>query len=83
VTESEIQCLKDNIDKVVEIETIDGELLLAKVISVFHDNQNEEHELFYELISSNKPEASRKLDDHGGYALDFGSIFSVTPGAAS
>jgi len=32
MTESEIQFLKENIDKLVEIETIDGERLVAKVV---------------------------------------------------
>ena len=32
MTEIEIQCLKDNIDKAVEIETIDGERLTVRVL---------------------------------------------------
>ncbi len=77
--ESEIQILKDNIDKTVDIETIDGELLIAEVISVFDDQAYDEHELFYKMISSNKLDAYRHLGDAAGYALDFDRIQSVKP----
>jgi hypothetical protein len=79
VTEIEIQLLKDSIDRLVEIETIDGERFTARVISVFHDQEYDEHELFYEVISSNMLEVYKQIGDGGGYALDFGKIAAVRP----
>ncbi|MGA2249710.1 hypothetical protein [Terracidiphilus sp.] len=79
MTESQIQCLKDHVDKTVEIETVDSERLVAKVLAVFHDSDYDEHELFYELVSTNMIEAYKHLGEAGGYALDFDKIVSVQP----
>ena len=79
MTNSEIQCLKDHVDRLVEIETADGEVLTGKVISVFYDGEQDEHELFYELVSTNMPEARENVEDTAGYALDFENILSVRP----
>lgn len=79
MTESEIQCLKDNIDKAVEIDTTDGERLVARAISVFQDAGYDEHELFYELISTDIAESYAHTRDAAGYGLDFNKILSVKP----
>ena len=79
MTENEIQCLIDNINKTVEIETTDGERLIARVISVFADQEYDEHELFYEVISSNRLEVYKNIGDAGGYSLDFAKIAAVIP----
>ncbi len=79
MTESEIQCLKDNIDKAVEIQTIDGERLIAKILFVTHDQEHDEHELLYEVVSSNMIEPYAHLDNAGGYVLDFDKVLSVKP----
>jgi hypothetical protein len=79
VTESDIQCLKDNIDKNVEIETSEGERLVAKVLFVIYDKEYDEHELIYEAISSNMLESYSRLEDGGGYVLDFDKIVAVKP----
>jgi hypothetical protein len=79
MTDSDIQCLKDNIDKLVEIETIDAELLTAKIISVFDDKDSGEHELFFEIITSNAPDFYARFKSSSGFALDFESILSVRP----
>ena len=63
MTESEIQCLRDNIDKSVEIQTIDGERLIAKVLFVTLDKDYEEHEVLYEVISSNMINSYVHLED--------------------
>lgn len=44
VTESQIQCLKDNLDKIVELETVEGEKLVAKILAIFHDPEYDEHD---------------------------------------
>jgi hypothetical protein len=79
MTESDIQCLKDNIDKIVEIKTNEGERLIAKVLFVIYDKEYGEHELIYEVISSNMLESYSHLENTGGYVLDFGCIVSVKP----
>ena len=81
MTDAEIQCLKDNVDKLVQIETVDAELILAKVISVFDDKNSDEHELFFEVITSNAPDFYARFKNSGGFALDFESILSVSPHA--
>ncbi len=79
MTEADIQCLKDNIDKPVEIQTIDGEQLFAKVLAVFCDQAYDEHELFYELISTNMPSLYKRKEVAGGYSLEFEKILSARP----
>ena len=79
MTHSEIQCLKDNIHKTVEIQTTDGERLVAKILLVTHDHEYDEHEVLYEVVSSNMIESYSKLENVGGYVLDFDKILSVRP----
>ena len=79
MTDSEIQCLKDNIDKAVEIQTIEGEQLIAKVLFVTHDQEHNEHDMLYEVVSSNMIQSYAHLDNAGGYVLDFDKILSVKP----
>ena len=77
MTDAEIQCLKENIDKLVEIQTVDGEHLIAKILSVFHSDEWDEHEVFYEVVSSNMIDSYHHVGSPGGYALDFDKIVSV------
>lgn len=79
MTEADIQRLKDSIDKEVEIQTADGEELVAKVLFVTHDKENGEHDILYEVISSNMLDSYAHLDKAGGYILDFDKILSVRP----
>jgi len=79
MTKSEIQCLKDNIDKLVEIETTDGERLIAKVFLVTHDEEYDEHDLLYQVVSSNMLEPYLRRETAGGYVLDFDKIVLVRP----
>jgi hypothetical protein len=76
MTESEIQCLKDSIDKLVEIETAFGERLIAKVIFVMHSEEYNEHDVQYQMISTSMPEAYATAED---YVLDFDDIVTVKP----
>ena len=79
MTESEIQCLKDHIDRTVEIEITDGERLIAKVLFVTHCEEYDEHEVLYQVISSNMIEWYMHRESAGGYALNFDKIVSVKP----
>ncbi len=79
MTGFEIQLLKDNIDKTVEIETVDGERLIARVLFVTHCEEYDEHELLYQVVSSSMLDSYLHLEDSGGYVLDFDEIVSVRP----
>jgi hypothetical protein len=79
MTKSEIQCLKDNIDKTVEMETTNGERLIAKVLLVTHGEEYDEHELLYQVVSSNMLESYLNRESAGGYVLDFDKIAFVRP----
>lgn len=76
MTESEIQCLKDTVDKLVEIATTSGERLIARVVFVMHSEKYDEHDVQYQMISTNVPEAYTTVGD---YVLDFDKIVSVRP----
>ena len=79
MTEAEIQCLKASVDKTVEIETTDGERLIAKVLFVTQSEEYDEHELLYEVVSSNMLESYSNRESAGGNVLDFNEIVSVIP----
>ncbi len=79
MTDAEIQFLKDNIDKLVEIQTKDGECLTAKVLFVTHCEEYDEHDVLYEVVSSNMIDSYVGLGTVGGYVLDFDKIVSVKP----
>jgi hypothetical protein len=79
VTQSEIQRLRDNIDKTVEIETDAGERLIAKVLFITFNEEYDEHELTYQVVSSTMLEAYSNLENTGGYVLDFDKIVSIKP----
>jgi len=73
MTEADIQCLKENVDKAVAIETTYGECLIAKIIFVF--DQEDQPDVFYDLVSTNKP----GFKQGASYALRFEDIVSVKP----
>jgi hypothetical protein len=76
MTEADIQCLKDNADKLVEIRTVDGECLIARILFVTQNDEYDEHNVLYEVISSNQFEDYAHLQSAGGYVLDFQKIVS-------
>jgi hypothetical protein len=77
MTESDIQCLKVNIGKVVEIQTVDGEQLTARIISVF--DEEDQPDVFYEVVTSNTMDWYLDHADSGGFALALDRIISVKP----
>ncbi|MGA2167735.1 MAG: hypothetical protein ABSG62_05945 [Terracidiphilus sp.] len=79
MTLADIQCLKDHLDKLVEIRTVDEECLIARILFVAHDDEYDEHDVLYEVVSSNQIDQYRHLETSGGYVLDFEEIVSVKP----
>jgi len=82
MTEEEIQILKDNVDRLVKIRTKGGEELVAKVLFVAHSVEDDEHDLLYEVISSNKMEWYVQHQEAGGYVLDFNDVVSLNAAQA-
>ena len=72
----DIQRLKDNIDKLVEIRTVDEECLVARVMIVTHEDEIQVHDVMFEVVSSNRIELYGDLEDLSGYLLDFEEIVS-------
>ena len=79
MTKSEIQCFKDSIDKLLEIETTDGERDIARILFLIHDEEYDERELLYQVVSSNVFESYLHCESAGGCAPDFDKIVSVLP----
>jgi len=77
VTKPEIELLKDSIDKNVEIRTVDGEILVAKVNTVIHWEEHEEHEITYRVVSSSMMAWYERHGKDEYYVLDFEKIVSV------
>jgi hypothetical protein len=79
MTEADIQCLKGNIDKLVEIRTVDDECLVARIQFVSHSDEYDEHDVLYEVVSSNRMDFYLNHKDSGGFVIDFEKIVSVKP----
>jgi hypothetical protein len=77
MTEADLACLKSRIDQTVEIQTVSGEQLIARVIWVFDGEDNPD--LFYDLVSTSNPESYPRLSEACGYALPLKEIVSVKP----
>jgi len=77
MTEADLRCLKSNIDRPVEMETSSGECLTAKILWVFDEEDNPE--VFYELIHSSAPDSYARHPAAGGFSLPLTEIVSVKP----
>jgi len=76
MTPDDLRILKENLDGVVQITCIDGEIIRANIISV----SEEEGDIVFDLISTNRPDKYEKLDQQPAYLLRFVHIASVQPG---
>ena len=75
MTEADLAILKSNIGRSVRIETVDGERMIAKTISVF--DEESDADIFYELVSTSHPELYPRRGRAGGYSLPLKDIASV------
>jgi small nuclear ribonucleoprotein (snRNP)-like protein len=73
VTESDLQVLKESIDKLVKITCSDGEILLAKV----HAVSDEDEDVVYELVATTKESHYEKRDEQPAYLIAFRDIERV------
>ncbi len=73
MTTSDLDLLKNRIDRVVRIDCIDGEVLFAKPLVV----TEEDEDIIFDLISTNRPDKYEKLDIQPAYMLRFEHIAHV------
>ena len=73
MTNQDLDILKANIDKVVRIKFLNGETSLVKVRFVSDD----ERDLIYDLISTDKESTYEKLDEQPAYRASFDEIDKV------
>jgi hypothetical protein len=79
MTETDLNVLRANVDKVVRIVCYDGEILLAKV----HTVSDEDEDVIYDLISTTKESQYEKHDDQPAYLIRFRDIERVEPTGSS
>jgi len=70
---NDLETLKTNIDRMVKIDTFDGESLLAKVVLVSEEDQD----VIYELVSTSRESQYEKFDEQPAYRIAFQDIKSV------
>jgi len=65
--------LKANVDKLVKINSFDGEVIVAKV----HFVSEEDEDVIYDLVSTSRESQYEKLDQQPAYRIRFQDIESV------
>lgn len=76
MTDAELEFLKANVDRQVEIDTKAGECLRIKVLFVF--DQEPDPDVFFDVVPlENDPTPGGK--PVGGYSLPLADILSVRP----
>jgi hypothetical protein len=73
MTQSDLECLKANINRVVQIETQKGECLLINVISVF--DQESDPDVFFLDVTADP--GQKNFEKTPGYSLPLHEIVSV------
>lgn len=68
-----LETLIANTDQTVRIVTRDGEAFVAKVVLV----SEEDEDVIYELVSTNRESQYEKLDDQPAYRIRFEDVESV------
>jgi hypothetical protein len=75
VTESDLEVLKANIDKLVRVSCRDGEVFVGRVLFISEEDQD----LIYHLVSTSKESQYEKLDQQPEYLIRFEDIDTVEP----
>ena len=79
MTKNDLDVLTSRIDRLVRIDCIDGEVLVAKILLV----AEQEEEIIFDLVSTNRQDKYQKLDKQPAYLLRFKHIASVEVGSSS
>ena len=69
----DLETLNANVDRVVKINSCDGESLLAKVVLV----SEEDEDVVYELVSTSRESQYEKFDEQPAYRITFQEFESV------
>jgi hypothetical protein len=75
MTKTEIELLKACVDRLIRVHCQDGEVFVGKALSVW----DEEQDLVYDLISTNRESQYEKADQQPAYVIKFDDIDSVEP----
>ena len=70
---SDLSTLKSHVNRVAKIHTLDGEVLMAKILFV----SESEEDVIYDLISTNRESQYEKLDQQPAYRIRFEEITAV------
>jgi small nuclear ribonucleoprotein (snRNP)-like protein len=73
MTQSDLQLLKANIDRIVRVHCRDGEVFIGKALSVSEEDQD----LIYDLISTSRESQYEKADKQPAYMIRLQDIDSV------
>jgi hypothetical protein len=73
--EIDLDILRASVDHVVRIVCCDGEIMLAKILFVFDDDE----EVIYDLVSTTKESQHEKHDKQPAYLIRFKDIEHVEP----
>lgn len=75
MTREQVDTLKANVNKLVKITATDGQVLVVKLIAV----GEEEEDIIYDLVRTNRPDKYERLDVQPAYSLPFRAIERVEP----
>jgi hypothetical protein len=75
MTKLDIELLKARVDKLIRVHCRDGEIFVAKAISV----SEEEQDLIYDLISTSRESQYEKTDQQPSYLIRFEDIEAIEP----
>src|SRR6202034_2768435 len=67
---SDLSTLKSHVDRVAKIHTLDGEVIVAKILFV----SESEEDVIYDLVSTNRESQYEKLDQQPAYRIRFEEI---------
>jgi hypothetical protein len=70
---SDLSTLKSQVDRVAKIHTLDGEVIVAKILFV----SESEEDVIYDLVSTNRESQYEKLDQQPAYRIRFQEISAV------
>jgi len=68
-----LETLKANVDRLVKINSFDGEVIVGKV----HFVSEEDEDVIYDLVSTSRESQYEKLDQQPAYRIRFQDIESV------
>jgi hypothetical protein len=73
--ESDLDTLKSRVDQLAKIHTLDGEVIVAKILFI----SEYEQDVIYDLVSTSRESQYEKLDTQPAYRIRFEEIRAVEP----